>query len=131
MLFWICRFVNKGFDGGCCGVFIGKFRYLFVVEDGEVIVLLDIIKCFYDVIVCVEGVVEKGNVIVVVIEFVECEWSVKGFGVYRICYFVLKVIWYEYLIWVLFLSFYIVELYVFYKFMCILRLDGYIDVLIV
>lgn len=56
----------------------GRFRHLPVVEHGEVVALLDITKCLYDVIARIERAAEKGNALAAAVESVEREWSVKG-----------------------------------------------------
>ncbi|KAF6161056.1 hypothetical protein GIB67_007697 [Kingdonia uniflora] len=59
---------------------LGKFRHLPVVENGEVIALLDIAKCLYDVIARMERAAEKGKAIATAVEGVERHWgnSVSG-----------------------------------------------------
>ncbi|XP_073288459.1 CBS domain-containing protein CBSCBSPB3-like isoform X2 [Primulina huaijiensis] len=57
----------------------GKFRHLPVVENGEVIALLDITKCFYDAISRMEKAAEQGSAIAAAVEGVEhqfgCDFS--------------------------------------------------------
>lgn len=56
-----------------------------MVEHGEVVALLDITKCLYDVIARIERAAEKGNALAAAVESVEREWSVKGSGERGIC----------------------------------------------
>ncbi|KAF3785363.1 CBS domain-containing protein [Nymphaea thermarum] len=58
----------------------GKFRHLPVVENGEVIALLSISKCLYDVIARMERAVEKGKAIAAAIEGVEKQWGTSTSG---------------------------------------------------
>ncbi|CAM8974927.1 unnamed protein product [Rhodiola kirilowii] len=62
----------------------GKFRHLPVVENGEVIALLDIAKCLYDVIARMERAAEKGKAIAAAVEGVEINWgtSISGPNTY-------------------------------------------------
>ncbi|KAK4766612.1 hypothetical protein SAY87_008254 [Trapa incisa] len=58
----------------------GKFRHLPVVENGEVIALLDIAKCFNDAIARMERVAEKGKAIAAAVEGVEKNWGTSISG---------------------------------------------------
>ncbi|XP_051152407.1 CBS domain-containing protein CBSCBSPB5-like [Andrographis paniculata] len=58
----------------------GKFRHLPVVQNGEVVALLDIIKCLYDVIARMERAAEKGKAIVAALVGVEKQWGSSGSG---------------------------------------------------
>ncbi|KAL9271194.1 CBS domain-containing protein [Drosera capensis] len=58
----------------------GKFRHLPVVENGEVIALLDIAKCLYDVIARMERAAEKGKAIAAAVEGVEKSWGSSASG---------------------------------------------------
>ncbi|KAH0729924.1 hypothetical protein KY289_001112 [Solanum tuberosum] len=51
-----------------------------VVENGEVIALLDIAKCLYDVVARLERAAEKGKAIVDVVEGVEKNWGASVLG---------------------------------------------------
>jgi hypothetical protein len=52
-------------------LFVGKFRHLPVVENGEVIAMLDIAKCLYDAISRLEKAAEQGSALAVAVEGVE------------------------------------------------------------
>jgi TPR repeat protein len=52
-------------------LFVGKFRHLPVVENGEVIAMLDIAKCLYDAISRLEKAAEQGSALAAVVEGVE------------------------------------------------------------
>jgi len=52
-------------------LFVGKFRHLPVVENGEVIAMLDIAKCLYDAISRLEKAAEQGSALAAAVEGVE------------------------------------------------------------
>jgi CBS domain-containing protein len=58
----------------------GKFRHLPVVENGEVVVLVDIAKCLYDAIARMERASEKGKAIAAAVEGVEKHWGTAVSG---------------------------------------------------
>ncbi|URE48385.1 PB1 [Musa troglodytarum] len=53
----------------------GKFRHLPIVENGEVIGLLDIAKCLYGAIACMEREAEKGKAIAAAVQRMEKHWG--------------------------------------------------------
>ena len=55
----------------CSLIFLGKFRHLPVVENGEVIAMLDIARCLYDAIARLEKAAEQGSAIAAAVEGVE------------------------------------------------------------
>ncbi|CAL5428394.1 unnamed protein product [Camellia sinensis] len=62
--FW----TNEDWETPVSKMVLGKFRHLPIVESGEVIALLNIAKCLYDVIAHMERAAEKGKAIAAAVE---------------------------------------------------------------
>lgn len=60
---------------------------MFVVEKGEVVAILDMVKCLYNAIARMERVAEKGKAIAAAFEGVEKQWGTSISGWWKMKYY--------------------------------------------